>query len=132
MCIFALNGKGKELRFGKRCNRTYCSWRSSQHSTCSHPRTCQTELCKYTWPHRATSTVAPANDRRRETCTHQPAHLLTAQTHVKHGSHCKNWESTEMCKDGKIRKSLRLISRRKTLLIFYYIYFWCNHFCLSQ
>lgn len=57
---FALNRKEKELGFRKRCGRTYCSWHSSQHSTCSHPRTCQTRICKHTRLHRPTAIDASA------------------------------------------------------------------------
>lgn len=79
MSSFTLNRKEKELGFRKRCGRTYWSWRSSQHSTCSHPWTCQTRICKYTRLHRPTANDASANDRKWETCTRQPPHLLTAQ-----------------------------------------------------
>ena len=50
---------------------------------------------------------------------------------LKHSFHCKTWESTEMC-EGKIEKSLHLTFRKTTLLTFYHIYLWCNHFYLSQ
>ena len=70
MSSFALNGKEKELGFRERCGRTYWSWHSSQHSTYSHPRTCQTRICKYTWLHRSKAIDASANDRRWETRTH--------------------------------------------------------------
>ena len=79
MSSFTFNRKEKELGFRKRCGRTYWSWHSSQHSTYSHPRTCQTRICKYTWLHRPTAIDASANDRRWETRTHKAAHLLTAQ-----------------------------------------------------
>ena len=101
---FALNRKEKELGFRKRCGRTYRSWRPSQHSTCSHPRTCQTRICKYTWLHRPTANDASANDRRWETRTlaSPPAHRPDGHhSPLKHSVHCKTWESTEMC-EGKI------------------------------
>ena len=79
MSSFALNGKEKELGFRERCGRTYWSWHPSQHSTCSHPWTCQTRICKYTRLHRPTANDASANDRRWETRTHKAAHLLPAQ-----------------------------------------------------